>query len=78
MITKLQDLNSEEMTQQVLKCEKQMLRKILKVKKCINKLINGAEVVQKCNKHLNKEVLQTYTQNEIPLLTMPEEVGESD
>lgn len=29
-------------------------------------------------RHLNKEVLQTSTQNEIPLLTMPEEVGESD
>ncbi len=78
LIYKLKDLNSDEMIQQVVRCEKQMLRKILRVKKCINKLIKGAEIVQKCKKILNTEVVQTSPRNEIPLQTLPEEVGESD
>jgi hypothetical protein len=52
LIAKLHDLNSEEMVLEVAKCEKKMQRKIVKVKKCINKLINGEEVASKCKKHL--------------------------
>ena len=52
LIAKLHDLNSEEMLLEVAKCEKKMQRKIIKVKKCINKLINGEEVASKCKKHL--------------------------